>query len=89
MVHGSFFSPMYLTAYTPYREIHSGLTITCKQWNHKARENWVSDEKFLQFHIASLSCGAQSTFSKEVNTLLMLHRFSEMSAACTPVSDNY
>ena len=32
---------------------------------------------------------AQSTPSKEVNTLRMLHRLSEMSAACTPVKDNY
>lgn len=80
------FFPMYLTAYTLYQ---ANLPITWKQWNQKARENWVSGKKSLQFYTSSLSWGAQRPFSKEENTLLMLHRLSEMSAACMPVNDNY
>lgn len=73
------FFPMYLTAYIPYQETHSGQANPTTTWNQEARENWVSDKKSLQFYTSSLSFRAQGTFSKEVNTLLMLHRLREMS----------
>lgn len=49
--HMNFF-PMRLTAYILCWEIHSeqaSVMIICRQQNHKAREQWVSDKQYLQF----------------------------------------
>lgn len=66
---------------------------TGKPYHHlqtvEPRSQGKLSQKSLQFYTSPLSWGAQGTFPKEVNTLLMLHRLNEMSAACTPVSGNY
>lgn len=52
------FFPMYLTAYTPYQETHSGKANLTNTWSHanqEAMENWVSDKKFLQFYTLIIS----------------------------------
>lgn len=84
------FFPVCFTAYILHWEIHSGqgsLTIICKQQTIKTGKTELVTRNICSF-TPPLSWGAGITFSKGLNTPLMLLRLTGLSVACTFVNNN-
>lgn len=83
------FLPVYFTAYIRCWELHSGqgsLTITCKQQTIRTGKTELVTRNICSF-TTPRSWGAGITFSKGLNTPLMLLRLTGLSVACTFVNN--